>query len=94
MRGEHFRRYPNGEERCIACKLCEAVCPAQAITIESSERSDLEPKNLHVMISICLNVFIEDFVKSLVQLMLSFKDQILNLQQKLERSFIIIKKNF
>ena len=41
FRGLHaLRRYPNGEERCIACKLCEAVCPAMAITIESVPRED------------------------------------------------------
>ena len=94
MRGEHaLRRYPNGEERCIACKLCEAVCPAQLLQLKSSERS-MEAGKQRDMILICLNVYIVVYAKSLVPLMLLYKDQILNLLQKLEKNFIIIKKSF
>lgn len=58
FRGEHaLRRYVTGEERCIACKLCEAVCPAQAITIESEVRIDLSRKTTRYDIDMTKCIF-------------------------------------
>ena len=94
FRGEHaLRRYPNGEERCIACKLCEAVCPAQAITIENEKDLTVVEK-LQDMILICSNVFIVVYVKSLVRLMLLCRDQTLNLPPRQGKNFITTKKNY
>ncbi len=92
-RGEHaLRRYPNGEERCIACKLCEAVCPAQAITIESSEREDGSRKTTRYDIDMLKCIYC-GLCEHLVQLMRLCKVQILNLLQKQEKNFTITKKS-
>src|SRR3989442_2226199 len=58
FRGLHaLRRYPNGEERCIACKLCEAVCPALAITIESEQREDNTRRTTRYDIDLTKSIF-------------------------------------
>ena len=58
FRGLHAqRRYPNGEERCIACKLCEAVCPAMAITIESEQRDDGTRRTSRYEIDLTICIF-------------------------------------
>jgi len=58
FRGEHaLRRYPNGEERCIACKLCEAICPAQAITIEAEPRDDGSRRTTRYDIDMCKCIY-------------------------------------
>ena len=65
-----MRRYPNGEERCIACKLCEAVCPALAITIEAEPREDGSRRTTHYEIDLFKCIYV-GFVKNLVLLILS-----------------------
>jgi len=82
FRGLHaLRRYPNGEERCIACKLCEAVCPAMAITIESEQREDNTRRTTRYDIDLTKCIFAA-CVKSLAQLI-----------QLLKRAYLIITVN-
>ena len=93
FRGEHaLRRYPSGEERCIGCKLCEAVCPAQAITIETQPRDDGTRRTLRYDIDMVKCIYC-GLVRSRVQLMQLYRVQILNLQLRREKNFIIRKKN-
>lgn len=67
FRGLHaLRRYPNGEERCIACKLCEAVCPAMAITIESEQRDDGTRRTTRYDIDLIKCIFVA-FARKLAQ---------------------------
>ena len=67
FRGEHaLRRYPNGEERCIACKLCEAVCPAQAISIDAELKEDGSRKTTRYDIDMVKCIYC-GFVRKLAQ---------------------------
>ena len=93
FRGEHaLRRYPNGEERCIACKLCEAVCPAQAITIEAEPRDDGSRRTTRYDIDMTKCIYC-GFVRKLVLLMRLLKVQILNLRLRHAKNSITTKIN-
>ena len=94
FRGEHaLRRYPNGEERCIACKLCEAICPAQAITIEAEAREDGSRRTTRYDIDMT-KCIIAGCVRKRVRWMLLLRGLILNLRPKHGRSFFTTKTSF
>ena len=93
FRGEHaLRRYPNGEERCIACKLCEAICPAQAITIEAEPREDGSRRTTRYDIDMTKCIYC-GFCRKPALWMQLLKVRILNLPLKPAKNFITIKIN-
>ena len=92
FRGEHaLRRYPNGEERCIACKLCEAICPAQAITIDAEPREDGSRRTTRYDIDMTKCIYC-GFCPRTVQWMQSSKVQTLNFPPKLREELFYDKE--
>ncbi len=93
FRGLHaLRRYPNGEERCIACKLCEAVCPANAITIDSEMREDGTRRTTQYDIDLFKCIFVV-FVRKPAQSMQLLKRISLIMHLSQEREVLLIKKS-
>ena len=93
FRGEHaLRRYANGEERCIACKLCEAICPAQAITIESEPRNDGSRRTTRYDIDMTKCIYC-GFCQEACRWMRLLRGQILNSPPKPVPNFTMTKIN-
>ena len=93
FRGEHvLRRYPNGEERCIACKLCEAICPALAITIEAEPREDGSRRTTRYDIDMTKCIYC-GYCQERARWMRSSKARTLSSRQRPVRNCSTIKKN-